>query len=144
MNRVLNPISRALVALIFVLSGFGKLANFSGTAAFMVANGFPGSTVKLFLVAAMALELGCGLALLAGFKTKWASLGLIVFLIPATLIFHAAHLSDPAQAQMQMIEVLKNLAILGGLVKFYTDGAGSFAVDSMVQRPALVTGAQAR
>ena len=112
MNKVLSPVSRALVALIFILSGAGKIANFDGTAGMMTANGFPVSTVKLFLVGAIIFELGGGLALLVGFKAKWAALALIIFLIPATLIFHAAHLSDPQQTQMQMIEVLKNLAIL--------------------------------
>src|SRR5690348_17639827 len=47
-----------------------------GTAAMMTANGFPASSVKFFLIAAIILELGCGLALLVGFKTKWASFGL--------------------------------------------------------------------
>jgi len=131
MNKLLSPLSRILLALIFVISGFGKLTNMDGTAAMMVQNGFPSSTVKFFMIGAIILELGCGLALLVGFKTKWASLGLIVFLIPATLIFHVANLTGP-QGQMQMIEVLKNLAIMGGLVKFFLDGAGAVAVDTSV------------
>ena len=131
MNKLLSPISRILVSLIFVISGFGKVMNMDGTVAMMTANGFPASSVKFFLIAAIVLEMGCGLALLVGFKTKWASLGLIIFLIPATLIFHAAHLGDPAQTQMQAVEVLKNLAIMGGLVKFFIDGAGAVAVDTM-------------
>jgi putative oxidoreductase len=131
MNKLLSPISRILVALIFVASGFGKLTNMDGTAGMMVSSGFPASSVKFFLIAAIILELGCGLALLVGFKTKWASIGLIIFLIPATLIFHAAHMTDPQQAQMQTVEVLKNLAILGGLIKFFIDGAGAVAVDTM-------------
>src|SRR5215471_12141371 len=105
MNKLLSPLSRILVALIFVISGFGKLTNMDGTAAMMVSAGFPSSTVKLFMIAAIIVELGCGLALLVGFKTRWASLGLIIFLIPTTLIFHVANLTGP-QAQMQSIEVL--------------------------------------
>lgn len=131
MNKLLSPLSRVLLALIFVLSGFGKLTNMDGTAAMMVSAGFPSSTVKLFMIAAIIVELGCGLALLVGFKTRWASLGLIIFLIPATLIFHVANLTGP-QAQMQSVEVLKNLAIMGGLVKFFLDGAGAVAVDTTV------------
>src|SRR6266404_6548398 len=104
MNKVLSPISRILLAVIFVMSGFGKLMSFDGTAGMMVSSGFPVSSVKFFLIAAIILELGCGLALLVGFKTKWASLGLIIFLIPTTLIFHVANLTGP-QAQMQSIEV---------------------------------------
>jgi putative oxidoreductase len=69
------------------------------------------------------IEVGAGVALLAGWQVRWASLALMVFLIPATLVFHAAHLGDPTQGRMQMVEVLKNLAIMGGLLKFYVDGS---------------------
>lgn len=116
MQRNLLRLSRALVALIFILSGIGKVANFEATKGFMAGAGFP--LPALFLVAAMALEIGGGAALLFGIKTRWAATALIVFLIPATLIFHAAHLGDPQQGQQQMIEVLKNLAIIGALLAF--------------------------
>jgi hypothetical protein len=49
----------------------------------------------------------------------WASLALFLFLIPTTLVFHAA--------RMQTIEVLKNLAIMGGLLRFYLDASGEAA-----------------
>lgn len=125
MNRNLLRLSRALVALIFILSGIGKVANFEATKAFMAGAGFP--LPALFLVSAIALEMGGGAALLFGIKTRWAAIALIVFLIPATLIFHAAHLGDPQQGQQQMIQVLKNLAIIGALLAFAVEG-GAFAV----------------
>lgn len=128
MNTYLNPLARFLVALIFIMSGVGKLFSFTHTAAMMEGVGFPAP--NLFLVGAILLEIVGGVLLLVGYKTRWASLALVVFLVPATLIFHAANLSDPAQGQMQMIQVLKNLAILGALVKFAADGAGAFAVDN--------------
>ena len=128
MKTYLHPLSRVLVALIFILSGIGKLAGFSATSAMMAGVGFPAAS--LFLAGAIALELGGGLALVAGYQTRWAALALAIFLIPATLVFHAAHLSDPAQGQQQMIEVLKNLAIMGGLLKFFLDGAGAFSLDA--------------
>ncbi|MEO8218585.1 MAG: DoxX family protein [Acidobacteriota bacterium] len=127
MNRVLHPLGRSLVALIFVLSGAGKLMNFGATASMMGAAGFP--VPELFLAGAIAFEILGGLALALGFRTRLASLALIVFLIPATLIFHAGHLSDPGQAQTQMVEVLKNLAILGALIRFVANGPGRLAFD---------------
>lgn len=130
MNSYLNPLARFLVSLIFIMSGVGKLFGFSQTAAMMESTGFPAPS--LFLTGAIILEIGGGILLLVGYKTRWASLALIVFLIPATLIFHAANLADPAQTQMQMIQVLKNLAILGALVKFATDGAGAYALDNLL------------
>lgn len=125
MKPYLQLLSRILLAVIFILSGFGKLTNFSGTAQMMGGVGFPAP--QFFLVCAILLELGGGLALLLGFRARWAALALIIFLIPATLVFHAAHLSGP-KGQDQMIQTLKNLAILGGLLKFYTDGPGPYAL----------------
>lgn len=127
MKTYLHPISRALVALIFIISGFGKLMGFGATAQMMGGVGFP--VPKFFLVGAIAFELLGGLALVVGYKTRLAAAALIVFLIPATIIFHAAHLGGP-EGQMQMIHVLKNLAILGALLKFLADGAGAFSIDN--------------
>jgi uncharacterized membrane protein YphA (DoxX/SURF4 family) len=62
------------------------------------------------------------------------SLVLFLFLIPTTIIFHLAHIHDPEQGQMQMIQVMKNLAIMGGLLKFYLTGAGACALDSVLAR----------
>lgn len=128
MNTYLNPLARFLVALIFIMSGVGKLFGFTETAAMMEDVGFPAPT--FFLVGAILLEIVGGVLLLVGYKARGASLALMVFLVPATLIFHAAHLADPAQAQMQMIQVLKNLAILGALLKFAADGAGAYSLDN--------------
>lgn len=126
--KYLNVLSRLLVAAIFLVSASGKLANFSGTAQMMSVAGFP--IAQFFLVAAIFVELMGGLLLLVGFQTRLAAMALIVFLMPATLIFHASQIGDPAQAQQQMVHVLKNLAIMGGLLKFFVDGAGDLSVDA--------------
>jgi len=126
---LLHPLARFLVALIFIMSGVGKVFGFAQTAALMEGTGFPAP--GLFLVGAILIEITGGVFLLVGYKARWGSLALIVFLVPATLIFHAANLADPAQTQMQVIEVLKNLAILGALLKFVADGAGAYSLDNV-------------
>lgn len=127
---LLHPLARFLVALIFIMSGMGKVFGFAQTAAMMEGVGFPAP--GLFLVGAILIEITGGVLLLVGYKARWGSLALIVFLVPATLIFHAANLADPAQTQTRMIEVLKNLAILGALLKFVADGAGAYSLDNVV------------
>ena len=138
MNTYLNPLARFLVALIFIMSGVGKVFGFSETAGMMKGVGFPAP--NLFLVGAILLEIIGGVFLLVGYKARWGALSLIVFLIPATLIFHAANLADPAQTQQQVIEVLKNLAILGALVKFMADGAGAYSLDNLLAAHAKKVG----
>jgi putative oxidoreductase len=125
MNKYLNPLSRTLVASIFILSGVGKIAGFHATVAMAGSAGLPLPTISIAIAA--VVEIAGGLALLAGWQVRWASAALIVFLIPVTALFHASHIGDPAQGQMQMIETLKNLAIIGGLLKFYADASGETA-----------------
>lgn len=125
---MIHLVARALVASIFLLSGAGKIFNFAGTATMMAGVGFPAP--ELFLVGAILLEVVGGLALLVGWQTKWAAAALIVFLIPATLVFHVPNIAE----QAEMISTLKNIAILGALLKFWLEGAGEWAVDSFGAR----------
>ncbi|MEP6925450.1 MAG: DoxX family protein [Pyrinomonadaceae bacterium] len=134
MNSLLHPLSRFLVALIFIMSGTGKIFGFAGTAGMMGKIGFP--VPEFFLICAIFIEIVGGLMLLLGFKTRIGALMLIIFLITATVIFHASGIGDPVKGQDQMIQTLKNIAILGALVKFLADGAGAYALDSwLVTRP---------
>ena len=133
MTNYLHPVSRAFVALIFIISGLGKVAAFAGVAGMMGAAGFP--LPGLFLAAAITIEIAGGLLLLLGWQTRLAAIALIVFLIPATIVFHALPMSAGGQAvQEQMVQVLKNLAIIGALLKFLADGAGAFALDNVSVR----------
>ncbi len=125
MRGYFDPLARALVALIFLISGWGKLMHFSQTAGFMGHTGFP--MPEFFLVGAIVVELIGGLMLLIGFRARWAALVMFLYLIPATIIFHAAH--------GQMLEVEKNLAIMGGLLKFWIAGAGAFSLDNSGRMP---------
>jgi putative oxidoreductase len=125
MNQYLNPLSRALVAIIFIVSGIGKVVGFNEMVAVASSAGLPLPAVSIAIAA--LIEIAGGLALLAGWQVRWASLALVIFLIPTTLLFHAAHLGDPGQGRTQMVEVLKNLAIMGGLLKFYVDASGKAA-----------------
>lgn len=122
MNNVITLVARILLAQIFLISGLGKLgAGYAGTQAYMAAMGLSGALLPLVI----ALELGGGLALVAGFVTRWAGLALALFCIVSALIFHR-NLSD----QTQMIMFMKNFAMAGGLLMLYVHGAGAFSVDA--------------
>jgi putative oxidoreductase len=120
-NKPLDVLARALITVIFIISGFGKVAQFQQMVGYAASAGLPMPAAGIAIAA--VIELGGGLALLLGWQLRWVSLALLLYLIPTTLIFHAAHLGDPVQSQLQMIQVLKNLAIMGGLLKFYVDAS---------------------
>jgi putative oxidoreductase len=96
----------------------------------MSAAGFPAASV--LLVCAILTETLAGTALLLGFKTRYAAWALAAFLVPATIIFHLANIADPVHGQEQIVHTLKNLAILGALLKFAADGAGLFSLDNFL------------
>jgi len=116
---------RVLLAVIFVLSGFNKIGGFDGTVSYMTSAGLPFASVLAVLT--IAMELGGGLLLIAGWKTRWVALAFFLFLIPVTLVFHTSS-SNPAQAQ-QMIQLLKNIAIMGGMLHVVAYGAGAWSLD---------------
>ncbi|MBI5451136.1 MAG: DoxX family protein [Gammaproteobacteria bacterium] len=121
MNKVMTVAARALLAAIFILAGVGKLgAGYAGTAGYMTAMGVPAMLLPLVIL----LEIGGGLALLMGWKTRWAAAALAGFTVVAALIFHR-NVAD----QIQMIMFLKNLAISGGLLLLVIHGAGAPSVD---------------
>jgi putative oxidoreductase len=119
---------RILMSLLFIMSGWGKLTAFSGTAGYMASAGMPHP--ELLLPFAIAIELGGGLMLLFGWKTRLAALALFVFTIPATLIFHNFWAADAANAQNQMIHFMKNVTILGGMLYVMAFGAGPLSLDN--------------
>jgi putative oxidoreductase len=125
-----------LIAAIFLVSGIAKVTDFSGTVGYMRGAGLP-ATEALAAIAAV-IELGCGLALLIGAWARPAGLLLALYLIPVTLVFHAFWNYTGMDQRMQLINFLKNLAIMGGLSYVATYGPGLFAVDAHRRRRAAL------
>jgi putative oxidoreductase len=120
-------LGRLLLAYIFVMSGYGKIVGFAGTAKFMASKGMP--MIEPLLVASIIVELVGGLMLAVGWKARWAAWAIFLFIIPATLIFHAYWAVPPEQAYGQMIHFQKNLAIMGGMLYVALMGPGRLSLD---------------
>ncbi|WP_309638216.1 DoxX family protein [Methylibium sp.] len=120
-------IGRLLIALLFIPAGISKLTGFAGTVGYIASKGLPMPTVAA--VIAVVVELGLGLALLVGFKARWAALGLALFTLAAGVLFHNFWAVPPEQVMAQQINFFKNLAIVGGLLFIVAFGAGPKAID---------------
>lgn len=131
LQRTVPLIGRFLLSFIFIFSGFGKVTGFAGTAAYMASKGMP--MVPLFLVGAIIVELAGGLMLLVGYRTRLVAAVIFLFLIPTTLIFHNFWAADPAQYQAQLINFMKNLSIMGGMLYVLAFGAGGYSLDNRAQ-----------
>ncbi len=117
---LIELVARILLAHIFVLTGINKILGYDGTTGYMEAMGVPRMLLPLVII----LEVGGGLALLVGFKTRLAAAVLAAFTVVAALLFHA-DFGD----KTQMIMFMKNWAMVGGLLMVYTYGAGKLSVD---------------
>ena len=131
MNASLSLLGRLGLSLIFIISGWGKIAGFDATQGYMESMGVPGALLPLVI----ALELGGGLAILAGVFTRWIAIALAGFSVLAGVLFHG-DLADP----MQSILFWKNIALAGGFLLLAANGPGALSLESRLaesRRPAL-------
>ncbi|MBI2386029.1 MAG: DoxX family protein [Elusimicrobia bacterium] len=118
-DDVLALVGRLFVAIIFLASAFGKITNFDGTLQFMESHGMP--AVNLLCAGAIAVEALGAIAVILGYKTRWGAAALAAYLVAATWVFHTG--------PDQRIQLLKNLAILGGLLNLIARGPGGISLE---------------
>jgi putative oxidoreductase len=121
-------VARVLLALMFVLSGFGKLTGLEGTAGYIASKGLPAP--MLLAVAAGVVELVAGVLLIVGWQARWAALALAGFTVVASVIFHNYWAMPAEQQMMQQLMFMKNMAVVGGLLVVFAFGAGSLSLDA--------------
>lgn len=125
-------VGRILLAVLFVPAGFSKIAGFAGTAGYIASVGLP--LPQVGAAAAIVIELGLGLLLLAGWRTRAVALVLALFTLVAAVFFHNYWASPADQLMMQQINFYKNVAIAGGLLAFTAFGAGRWSLDARMGR----------
>ncbi len=121
------PIGRVMLSAIFLMALLNKLTNFDGVIGYMQFMGMTFAT-SLFLVGAIVLLALGGFSVLLGYKAKIGATLLLIFLVPATLIFHS-NVSD----QIQGLMFLKNVAIMGGLLLIIAHGSGAYSLDNRLK-----------
>jgi putative oxidoreductase len=121
-------VGRVLLALMFILAGFGKLTDLQGTAGYIASGGLPMASVLAVVVG--LLELLGGLAIAVGFQARWAALALGLFTLAASVLFHKFWAVPADQAFVQQLMFMKNLSVAGGLFIVAALGAGPVSVDA--------------
>ena len=120
--RYLPFAGRLMIGLPFAMSGLGKLAAYGATVGMIGAAGLP--FPPLAFAVAVAVELGGGLLLVAGYRTRFVAAALAIFALATAVSFHS-NFAD----QNQMIHFLKNVMMAGGLLQIVAFGAGALSVD---------------
>jgi putative oxidoreductase len=114
---------RLLIGLPFAMSGLSKLAAIGPTTDMIRAAGLP--LPPLALALSVAVEVGGGLLLIAGFQTRIVAAVLALFSLATAVSFHS-NFAD----QNQMIHFLKNVMMAGGLLQIVAFGAGALSIDN--------------
>lgn len=112
---------RTMLGLLFIVPGIMKLMNISIPTAMLDAIGFPAAGILAWILAIS--ELVFGIAVLAGFKVKYAVWPLILVLVVATITVHI-----PSTDPMKWIDVLFHLVAIAGLVLLTKCGPGRWAL----------------
>jgi putative oxidoreductase len=128
-------IARVMISMVFLLNALGVIDQ-TEAARELAARGAPSSLVPFLMLVGRSIELIGGLALAFGIFQKVAAVGLIAFLVAATFVGHAFWLAAAGTPVFvgQLINFLKNLAMMGGLL----------FVASMQSQPALTRSIYAR
>jgi putative oxidoreductase len=118
-------LARLFLAYIFVMEGWGKIADYAGTAAYMETNGVSAKLLPLVILT----ELGGGILVAAGFMTRYAAVALAGFCLLTAFLFH----TDFGNLE-QLINFNKNIAIAGGFLALLAFGPGAWSVDAWRKR----------
>jgi putative oxidoreductase len=120
LDPYLKAAGRVLLTLIFLWSVIGKIFSYDGVQGYMAKFGVPGELLPLVIL----VELGGGLAILAGWNTRWAALALAGFCVVSAVLFH-----NEFGDKNQLIHFLKNLGLAGGFLILAAAGPGALSVD---------------
>jgi len=116
-------LGRILIGVPFLMSGLGKIGAYDRVVGMIAAAGLP--LAPLGWVIAIAVEIGGGLLLIAGFRVRPAAFVMAAFTLAAAIFFHR-NFAD----QNQMIHFLKNIMLIGGLLNIVYFGAGPLSLDN--------------
>ena len=121
-NALLLLVARVLMSSLFVWDGVGQLRNPRGTAQYFASVHVPAPAIAVWV--SMAVHLLGGLALLAGFYTRWAAALLLLICVGTAFGVHL-----PAGDLGNMIHFYKNLVMTGGFLYVIVFGPGRLSID---------------
>ena len=118
--HVIEVLGRIFLSAIFLISGVGKIFNYEGTIQYMENFNVSGNLI----VPAIIVEILFPILLIIGYQTRFSALVLSLFTLTLAVIFHTDFSN-----QMQLISFLKNIAIAGGFLIIFFNGAGKYSID---------------
>jgi putative oxidoreductase len=130
-SATLLLVGRILFALLFIVSGIRAATSYAGSASYLAGLGFPAPEAMNLI--AIVVEIGGGISLIIGWQTRWAAWLLVAFVAVATGMAHRFWEFDAQQYGNQLNHMLKNLAVIGGLLYLSVLGPGRYSLEGRGQ-----------
>ena len=119
--------ARLFLATLFLIFGWRKLRDYSGTVSQMVQDGVP--MPVLAAAVAIFMELPVAFAVAVGAFTRPSAVLLVLYTLGTSLIEHRYWTTTGADQLASMEGFYKNLSIMGGFLLLYITGAGKYSID---------------
>jgi putative oxidoreductase len=129
-NDELILAARLLLATLFLIFGWRKLRDFSGTVSQMAQLGVPAPV--LAAAVALFMELPVTLAVAVGAFARPSALLLFLYTLGTALIGHRYWTMTGADYVDGMDSFYKNLSIMGGFLLLYVTGPGKYSIDRLL------------
>jgi len=121
-------LARICLSMVFLVAGVGKIFSYEETTQYMASKGM--TMLPLMFAGALIVEVGVGLCLLGGLKTRLSAFILCLFVLSVTYIFHDFWNASPETYPLQLAMFLKNVGIVGGLIALVSVGGGCLSMDA--------------
>jgi putative oxidoreductase len=125
LDDYLPALARLLMSSLFIWDGVLQLRDPAGTVQYFTSLHVPAPAIAVWV--SIAIHLLGGLAILVGFKTRWAAAVLILLCLGTAFGIHL-----PAGDMDNMVNFYKNLVMAGGFLYVIAFGAGAIAFDQGV------------
>lgn len=126
MKDIIDLIGRIFISIIFLYQGVTSILEASAAKEVMINHGINNQTQLLFLTGIGLMLIG-GISVLVGYRAKLGAFLLLIFLIPSTLTYYF-DFDDVMKQQM----LLRNVAIMGGLLLLMANGSGKYSVKRLL------------
>jgi putative oxidoreductase len=133
MNNEIILAARLLLAALFLIFGWRKLRDFSGTVSQMVQLKIP--TPVLAAGIATFMELPVSFAIAVGAFTRPLALLMFLYTLGTALIGHRFWTVDDAERVDSMDSFFKDLSIMGGFLLLFVTGPGKYSIDVLFNLP---------
>ena len=139
MTDTIQLLSRILISTVFIIFGYLQFTNIAGYTAnpnVVKFSGMIGGLLSPVVIAYLvaAIDLFGGLCVLVGYKARWASIALLIFVILTLFVAHNFWVMEGATRTANQVNFYKNLAIMGGLLLIFAHGPGRYSLDARLAR----------